>query len=63
MSKQQPTNEVQTLPTPTKRFRNTNAIDFMTNGQAYQVFPEGIRVSKTKLIRGIKLEHRQKALY
>ena len=43
--------------------RNTNAGDFITNGQSYQVFPEGVRVSKTKLVRGIKAENRHKALY
>ena len=64
MNKQQSTNEVQTVQsTHRKPFRNTNAGDFITNGEAYQVFPEGIKVSKTKLITGIKMEHRQKALY
>ncbi len=64
MSKQQPNNEVQNeASTQNKSFRNTNANEHITNGQAYQVFPEGVRVSKTKLVRGIKMEHRQKALY
>ncbi len=64
MNKQQPTNEAQNeASTQNKPFRNTNANEFITNGEAYQVFPEGVRVSKTKLVRGIKMEHRQKALY
>ncbi len=64
MSKQQPNNEVQNeASTQNKSFRNTNANEYITNGQAYQVFPDGVRVSKTKLVRGIKMEHREKALY
>ena len=64
MKKQQPNNEAQNeASTQNKSFRNTNANEHITNGQAYQVFPEGVRVSKTKLVRGIKMEHRQKALY
>jgi hypothetical protein len=64
VKKQQPNNEAQNeASTQNKSFRNTNANEHITNGQAYQVFPEGVRVSKTKLVRGIKMEHRQKALY
>ena len=64
MSKQQPKNEAQNnASTKSNPLRNTNANEHITNGEAYQVFPEGVRVSKTKLVRGIKMEHRQKALF
>lgn len=46
-----------------QKFRNTNAGDFITTDQPYQVFPEGIPVSKTKLVRGIKMENRKKVLF
>lgn len=57
--------EVQTLSStkPKQTFRNTNASDFITNGEAYQLFPDGILVSKTKLVRNIKKENVQKVLY
>lgn len=48
---------------PKQLIRSTNAGDFITNGQPYQVYPDGIPVSKTKLVRNIPPENRHKALY
>ncbi len=57
--------EVPSVPsTKTKQtYRNTNASEFITNGEPYQLFPDGILVSKTKLVRNIKKDNVPKVLY
>lgn len=43
--------------------RLTNASEFITNGEAYQIFPEGIDVTQINLPRGVEYVKREKFLY
>ena len=43
--------------------RMTNASDYVTNGQAYQVFPNGIKVCQINLPQGIEYSKREKYIY
>jgi hypothetical protein len=45
------------------RYRKTNAASYITNGQDYQVFPDGIRVAKITLLRNVKQSHVLNVLY
>lgn len=43
--------------------RMTNASDYITNGEAYQVFPNGIKVCQINLPQGIEYSKREKYIY
>ena len=44
-------------------YRTTNANDYLTTDNKFQVFPDGVSVCKIKIIQGVDFEKRKKYLY